>query len=476
MNILFIQQSVRQRRAMPLGLAYLAAVLENRGYQVDVIDLAFERLSERELGKRIIEINPDLIGLSALTPTYHEAIKVLRIVKEVVPKAKTVLGGPHPTILPEESIRESVVDFLVRGEGERTIVELVEALECEGDLSGIEGLSFKMGDTTIHNLLRPLIDDLDTIPFPAWHLFHINRYSTKAEGYRWANMMTGRGCPYDCVFCYRGPAAGKVFRARSPENVVEEIKILKDRFNIRSIKFWDDTFIIDRERVSTICDLFLKNNLHIYWTCQTRADCVDFELLKKMKAAGCAMILFGVESGSQKILNRIGKRLTKEEIRESFRLVKKAGLLTASSFMIGFPWDTKETIHETIRFAKELDTDYSKFHPTTPFPGTKLWEMYDREGAKLSNQWSEYSYFDYNDISFNKLKPFFGGEDLTREEIKYLIKKAHYEMLLHKLKSFRGIIRFISLRWRWNTLDSFIKKLLIRGFYFTSYLVRRRVK
>lgn len=380
---------------MPLGLAYLAAVLEKDGHSVEIFD---QMVEEQSLEEKIKISQFDLVGISANTPLIKGAWEVAKIVKKFS-EAKVVLGGPHPTSLPKESLNKNFIDVIIRGEGEETIVELCQKISQNESLEDILGISYKKNNQIVHNPPRHLIKDLDSLPFPAYHLFKIDKYSVtqplkskKTKGSRAFYIMTSRGCPFGCIYCYKG-IYGRTFRARSPQNVIAEWKHLVNDLRATEIGVQDDIFNLNKKRALEICHLLVKEKLNkIPWITNNgiRADHTDLELLKAMKEAGCKRVGFGVESGSQKILDIIKKNSTLDQFRKVFTEAKKIGLETMSFFMFGNPGEDSQTMEQTIKFAQELDPDIAHFSITTPFPGTPLYNLVEKEGKFLIKDWSQY--------------------------------------------------------------------------------------
>ncbi len=444
MKVLLIQPSATRKKLIFLGLGYIAAVLEQRGDHVEIIDLALESNPEEVIEKKAKESNFDIVGVSASTPTYPVALHTLTIIKEIAPSCITIMGGSHSSILTDDVLRHPAVDIVVKGEGEITIVELLDALEKNRDLKQVTGISFKRNGQIIHNPYRSFIEDLDSIPFPARHLYNMERYSAKINGRKATSVITSRGCPFNCVYCYRGPAAGKKLRCRSPENVIKEIKLLKARHGISGIFFYDDTFTLDKKRALLMCDLFIKQKLNIVWTCQTRVDCLDLELLKKMKKAGCVELGLGIESGNEQIMNLINKKIKKKQARQAFKLTKEAGICTRASFILGLPWDTRDTIRDTIDFAMELNPDFVDFFLAVAYPGTKLWQIAEEKNINLPKDWSTYNLV-FRAVDWNAMIPLFQTEKLTKDEFIHFVRKAHLKFLINKLKDINSIFRSISL-------------------------------
>lgn len=378
-----------------LGLASVAAVLEKASHRVEVYDAMVERTS---LSGKIKKGKYDLVGITATTPAIKQAWEVAALVKKYS-RAKVVLGGAHPSALPEESLKKPAVDLIVRGEGEETILEVCRVLSGRRSLAKVAGISYRRGSKIIHNPPRKLITNLDRLPFPAYHLFRLGRYSVTqplkdrpSQNARAFYIMTSRGCPFGCTYCFKG-IFGRTWRARSPENVLREWEYLVKQLGATEIGVQDDVFNLDKARAKKICDLLVKKKLnHIPWITNNgiRADRVDLTLMRKMKAAGCKRVAFGVESGSQKILDRIQKNLKLTQVRRAFVLAKKAGLPAMGFFMFGNPGEDKKTMEQTIRLAIDLDPDTAHFSVATPFPGTPLYQQVLSQGKLLVKNWNHY--------------------------------------------------------------------------------------
>jgi radical SAM superfamily enzyme YgiQ (UPF0313 family) len=373
----------------PLGLAYIAAVLEKE-FSVEILDLTIN--PKTDFVEYLNDEKPDVVGFTATTPQVNTVFKLIKLVKENT-DAKIIVGGPHPTALPHESI-EHGADFVVRGEGEMTIYELCKNLERP---ERVDGISYMKNGGAVHNPDRKLIEDLDRIPLPARHLLPpLKKYFGQVLGNRRpiGHIVTSRGCPYNCVFCYK-KVSGMGFRARSPANVIKEWKILVEDYQVREIAIFDDVFTQDVERVKRICDKIIQENLIVPWACLggIRADTASIELLDCMHEAGCYRIAIGVESGSQKVLNKIGKNVKLEEIELAFKNAKEVGIETNAFFVLGNPGENRESMEKTIEFAKKLDPTYCQFTIATPYPGSRLYDMVREKGKFLSSNWDDYGVF-----------------------------------------------------------------------------------
>ncbi|MFH0852566.1 MAG: radical SAM protein [bacterium] len=373
-----------------LGLAYIAAVLEQGGHIVRYLDCTAERYTVGETGEFLKSLGekPDFVGLTATTPMINNALAIARQARRVFPEAKIVLGGVHPSVMPEEVIADENVDFVVVDEGEETMKELVVGR----DPKEILGLVFKDSGQVIKNESRPLISDLDTIPPPSYHLLPMGKYYPAIGSYKRLPAMilfATRGCPGRCTFCHR--AFRGIVRKRSAADILNEIKILQKNYGIKEVAFYDDTFTLFKDVVREFCGTIIEEGIDITWSCFTRVDRVDEELLSLMKQAGCHLILFGVESADEQILENINKRISLDQVRQVVRAARRVGIETRASFMFGNQGETEETIKKTIDFAIKLDPDEVQFNIATAYPGTELFDWARKKGYVKSFDWDDYS-------------------------------------------------------------------------------------
>lgn len=373
-----------------LGLAYIAAVLEAAGHEVQYLDCSALHYTVKDTQQALIGLwqDFDLVGFSATTPLVNNALALADFIKKTWPETKTVLGGVHPSVMPEEIIAHQAIDFVAIDEGEETMRELADGKNP----ADILGLCYKENGQIIKNAPRPLIVDLDTIPPPAYHLLPMDKYYPAIGSYKRLPVMVmfaTRGCPGRCTFCYR--TFRGVVRKRSARNIIEEIKILQRDYGIKEVAFYDDTFTLFKDVVKDFCDIIAKEKIDITWSCFTRVDHINEELLRAMKKAGCHLILFGVESADEQILKNINKRISLEQVIQAVRSARKIGIETRASFMIGNQGETEETIKKTIDFAIKLDPDEVQFNIATAYPGTELFNWAKDKGYIKSFNWDDYS-------------------------------------------------------------------------------------
>lgn len=394
----------------PLGLGYLASALENDRHEVRVIDSLAMDYDLADVKRAVQKFNPELVGITATTPAIYDAYGIARAVKEVNPDCRTVLGGPHATFMARETLRECPqLDVVVKGEGEQTIAELAS----EKKLEAIKGIAFRENGKIRENEKRGFVKNLDEIPFPSYHLLPMEKY--EMSGIKFAAMVTSRGCPFQCVFCSSSKLCGKIWRGRSPENVLEEIKLLREKYGVREIEFLDDTFTLNKERTKALCALIRKEKVDITWSCSSRVDTINDELARELKEAGCHSIYLGVESGSQRSLNFLKKGINLRQIKKSVTVLKKLKLNTVSTFIIGIPGETVKAIEKTINFAKKLNPTLAQFTILTPYPGTEIYEFARRNNLLLTRDWLKYTTLD----PVMKLPRF------TARKLKGLLRKAY---------------------------------------------------
>jgi len=385
-----LSESINQIQGVypPLGIAYIAAVLEEK-HEVTILDTQALNLTRDEIKQSIQKINPDVVGITCMTPTIRASLEISELTKEVSDDIITVLGGPHLSAFPKETLTYDHVDFGVVGEGEIVFPGLLTALEGENQLNEIDGLVFKKNGEIKFNSPKKYVKDLDSLPFPARHLLPNKKYYSIHADYPFTTLMTSRGCPFNCGYCFRDIFNRKL-RFRSAKNVVDEIELcLEMRF--KEIWFYDDVFTFNKKRVAEICSEILNRGLDFKWTAISRVDTVDYDLLKKMKKAGCYRIRYGVESGNQEILDLMNKRITLNMVKKTIKLTKKLGIETLCFFMIGYPGENSEKIKETIDFSIKIDPNWVMFSNAIPFPKTNFLELAYKKGLlKDRNYWDKF--------------------------------------------------------------------------------------
>jgi anaerobic magnesium-protoporphyrin IX monomethyl ester cyclase len=424
----------------PLGLAYVATALEKAGYEVEIIDAPALKLTTKETIRKVVDNGVDFVGITAMTPTICSAIEIARGIKENDNSKFVFMGGAHVTALPKKTLEDfPEIDVIVIGEGEVTTPILIKRVKNKKNLRNVLGIAYREDRKIIVNRLRPIIKNLDGLPIPAYHLLPINKYRPyppHGKKLPYMAIMTSRGCPFRCAFCSKS-VHGKIYRAKSPKAIIEEIKYIKKRYRIKELLFYDDTFTLNRQRIIELCNEMIKNKINIPWSCETRVNLVDKELLSKMKRAGCYIISYGVESGNQKILNNIKKDITIEQIKNAFKITRDVGINIVSYFMLGCPGDTEKTIKQTIEFAKELDANFTQFSICTPFPGTEI--------SNIINQnmidWNKFTYVSNR----SEMIPVVLSKHLTRRQLKKWYNKAYKEFYLRPTYLLKIILRTRSI-------------------------------
>ncbi len=385
MKILLINPPVRGVM-FNLGLGYIARSLQEVGHKIELLDIDAHQYSKETVKQKLKDYDFEAVGITGMI-TVYSYVKWLTFVIKNQYQVPIIVGGNGATSIPRLYLERTGADIVVIGEGENTVKELFAALQNQEKLENVDGIWFKRNGEIFSTPLRRLIENLDSIPYPAWNLFPVNKYiekeTCKLGPLRPMVVSTIRGCPYRCVYCYHC-FQGYRPRFRSVESIIEEIKILEKRYKVDFINFADDLFTISRKRVLDFCRRLNEENLDVKWSAAVRVNLVDEELLKTMASAGCIDLDYGVESGSQTILDRMDKRATVEQAEKAINATRKAGIHFSTTFMIGMAGETKETFQETINFIKRMNLDVRHFFFTTPYPGTRLWD-YAKEKGLITN-------------------------------------------------------------------------------------------
>ena len=376
---------IHGRRFLPLGLAYVAASLEKAGFPVEVLDNYLLEKPIDQVKLEVKRLNPEIVGITCSSATYSRCIETAKAVKESLPTCTVVVGGWHPTYEPDSMLQHPEIDYVVMGEGERAMVELSTHITKSADdesLAGVAGIAYRRGGRIVKNAQR-FISNLDEIPFPARHLLPMHMYDRQIEYLTVKpvdNMNIMRGCPYNCAFCETKQLWGSACRGFSPKYVLEEIKHLMANYGTKGIYFINDNFTIRKKDTFELCGLIKENKIDIEWVCDTRVDLVSKELLKEMKTAGCKTIWFGGESGSQRILDKVNKRVTLKQTEDAFKLCREEGIQTACSFLLGIPGETVAEMKATFKFARKLDPDWCRFNIFVAVPGSALYKEVMEKG------------------------------------------------------------------------------------------------
>jgi anaerobic magnesium-protoporphyrin IX monomethyl ester cyclase len=440
----------------PLGLAYLAANLEKGGHEVSILDSPALELTREGICEHIRKNKYGLVGVTMLTPMFNRSMEVVKAVRNFFPDILIVVGGPHPTILPEETLTTNrEIDFAVIGEGEVIFLNLVNALEDNNPIEEISGIAYRKEDKVIINSPPQMVADLDELPIPARHLLPMHAYHmtrSRAKSGHAFTVSVARGCPFNCAFCCR--IFGRKPRHHSVGRIIEEIRMLVKDYDAKEINLEADTLTVNRKFIMALCDALISSGLsrQIAWTCESRIDTVDEVVLRKMREAGCWQTSYGVETGSQRLLDLIHKDITFEKIEKTFAITKKVGITIRAFFMLGIPTETREESLKTIAFAKKLDARWSQFTLFTPYPGTELYNIGVKEGGVKSRNWSDYKTH--------------GG--WTKGQLAYVPKgRSIAEMKALQKKAYRAVYIRPKVIWRFlKDVDSIAKlKGYIIGFW-----------
>lgn len=385
---------VNEFLAPPLSLAYLAAVLEKNNIEVKILDFIVTKYSDRLLKQELKSFKPDLIGATCVTLSFNAAVRILRKCKRINKNIVTVIGGPHASFTAKEILAKSRwVDFVVIGEGEYSLLDLAKRVEEKGDIRKVNGIAYREGRKVIFTQPRELIDDLDSIPFPARHRLELNKYTDGLYDYSFCTIVTSRGCFGKCIFCVGPLIFGSKVRYRSPESVVDEMENIK-RLGFKNINISDDTFTANHKHVHAVCELIKSRKLGIPWVVFARVDTVDKDLLLEMKSAGCIGVLYGVESGDPKVLENCKKGITVDQVMSAVRMTKEAGIpQIITSFIVGLPRETRDGLIKSLKLAEGLDSS-SCFHFLSPYPGTQVYERANEYGIKILSK--DYRRYDAN--------------------------------------------------------------------------------
>lgn len=424
MNVLLINPSYWTYRkkplgyfnlsSMPLGLGYIAAVLESNGVFTHVLDMNILEMEIETLKRKVACLSPQIVGVTSMTSNYNNALKVAKAIKSWNPKTLIVMGGVHATFTHIDILRTvPEIDVVVRYEGEYAMSELVAAVEEGGELGEIEGITFREGDEIKSTMDRGKIENLDNLPYPAYHLFEppVAEY-IRSYGVRNFPVITTRGCPFECIFCSTAAFHGRKYRTRNIQKVVDELDYLKEKYDITSISFVDDNFTLQKDRIFELCDEMERRKLSLKWGCSTRTDLVSEELLRAMKQAGCEDIFFGIESASQDVLKLIRKEADIQQAKDVVKMAEKLGIRSHCSFIIGLPGETVESLNHIIEFIEETKPS-GRVLPNTldVLPGTELYEKM----RKYFDETTSIPYADITKIQLEMLFKFYTSNSGTDE-------------------------------------------------------------
>jgi len=410
----------------PINLASLAAFLLDRGFEVEIFDPAVKGVTLEELSGYLPK-EFDVVGVSSLTPTIKESAEILKIAKNINPQCIAIMGGPHISALPERTMSEfPIIDYGILGEGEITLYELLKTLMQHENISKIKGLVYRDSGTIKFNGIRERIKNLDSLPFPAYHLLPIDKYELKLHHFwsqeniefsPYVNLFTLRGCAYNCNFCGIETVWGNSIYFKSAEYVLKEIDLLVRNYNVKCIEISDSCILVNKPRLHKILDGLIDRDYNLNFTCMLRADYIDETTLNKLKKAKFRLLRFGVESGCQFILDAMNKGYTISQIKETFRLTHRVGIAATACIIIGYPGETYETFEETLNLLDEIKPTAVDFYIAVPLVGTKLYELALRNGYISNGDWFNWT--------FLPQKPVLNTPYLNSCDLNVLLKKAY---------------------------------------------------
>jgi len=448
---------------IPLGLCYLAAIAQKEGYDAKTIDLARDSFNKVE--KILKKEKPDFIGLSCWTDTRISTIEVAKLAKKINPNVKIIIGGSHATFFPEHMFKLAPTDVVVLGEGEETLKELLNAYTNKKSFEKIKGIAYKQNNKIIKTTARPLITNLDDIPFPIYNGLNLKKYRgddkfSRAKEAINGMMISSRGCPYQCTFCSTCLYWERKWRARSAKNTVDEMEYVYKNYGINNIRFWDDHFTLNKTRAIEICKEIIKRKLHtkITWGTSLRVDCLNNEVISWMKKAGCNKLIFGVESGSPTILKNIKKGFMVKDIENAFKLCHKYNMYANASIMLGNPGETEKTVDETITILKKIkpDNPIRGGSILIVFPGTEVYTVMKNKGKLTDDFWLTDKPMPYYSLDHNFEELIMLSNRLTfglmskTERTKYVITKGFKTLFKNPKQIFKLI---------WFYLKNIIKKI-----------------
>ncbi len=431
----------------PMDLMYMAAVAEGVGFEARIEDYSAEIKSKEQKAKNRLtiqpsnpltlvkthleEFKPDYLILNVATTTLESDLSVLTTAKEICPNIVTIAKGAHfLTQNTDVLYKHKDLDLVIVGEAEETLKEILEGK----DYPEIKGLCYRDGFVAKYTGKRPFIKDLDSLPFPARHLVDNQKFRRPDNNKVQAIIKVSRGCPHHCFFCLATPVSGSKVRVRSAENIIEEIKECVEKYNIKNILFWSDIFNQNRDWTIDFCEKLIESGLKITWSSNTRADTADEEMAELMYESGCRLVSIGVESGSQYVLDKMGKKTTIDQIRDTVKIFKKAKIKIYNYFVIGLPWDDEDTVADTIDFAIELDSDFISFYTATPLLGTRFYKYAQEKKLIRGGEAYENAYYE----------PVINTHFLTKERVFELHKEAIRRFYLRPMFILRSIMNIRS--------------------------------
>lgn len=425
-----------------LGLALIAAYAREKGYSVKILDCFAEKIGIEEIDEHLPKEEIRFIGITTFTSYIKKAYKLAERIRPLHKESKIVFGGVHATFMPDEVLAFDYIDLVVRAEGEEPMLELLNGVPY----NEIKNLSYKEDGKIIHNDVRPIIKDLNSYPMPAYDMLPMEKYKAPLGSYRRKpvmNLVTSRGCPGLCTYC-SGGFLGSRIRFKTADKIFDEVKYLMENYGIKEITIIDDTFTLFKRRVKEFCELLKKNNVDLSWSCYARIDNVDRELLETMYDAGMHHIGYGIESGSDEILKNIKKGVTVADAVRVVEMTKQVGIEVRCAYMFGNQGETEDTMKQTMRLAKQLNTDFALFNISTPFPGTELFNWGKENGYINTYDWDDY------DVS----KVILELPTVSNESIMRFYKKSYKEYYLRPRLIWQRIKRIKNFSDLWQNLKA----------------------
>ncbi len=435
-----------RQESIPLNLSYLGAVLEKAGYFVKGFNLDIEEISDKDIR------NFDIFGISFTTSVFPNAVELIKKIKKVNPSAKIIVGGSHPTALPEECLQVEAIDFVVVSDGEISLVKLMEFFEGKLVLKKVPNLVYRFGKKIIHNRIET-IKDLDQIPFPAKHIYDVSLYPDKQKAY--GDIIASRGCPFKCTNCK--PALDKIapYRIRRPEKVIEEMKLLKEKYKVKHFTFSDSELVGPKTWVKKFAQEIINQKLKVTYSCNGRTDQIDREILRLLKKSGCVFIGFGIESGSQEVIDNILKKgINLKRSKEVIAETENLGIGTGAWFMIGIPGENEEQVRRTIDFTQQLAASIIEINIATPWPDTDFCNISEKNGWLVSKSFSEMN---------EKKSAFIETEFLSAKRTKRLFEIFQFELIKKGWKPDKTGTRFYHPHFSWRMLRLGLGTILHRG-------------
>ncbi len=435
---------------LPVSLTSIASVLKKADFNVKIVDAIAEKYNWDDLQNIIKNFRPELIIFNISTVTYHNDITIVSRLKPLLPETHFSSIGVHVTTTSRQTLQESLLDSVIRGEPEIICLKLAQALKDHQSLNQVRGLSFKNNNVIIENPSEDLIENLDSLPFPARELVKNELYTLPVINQPYTLLVPSRGCPHHCIFCTANIYYGKKLRFRSIENVIEEIKEIVNKFNIHYITMWSDTFTVRKDFVIGIAKKIIENKINVKWMCNSRVDTIDEEMLDWMGKSGCIGISFGIESSDQEVLDNVKKGINISQIEKAVQLTNKYNIESLAHIIFGLPGDTKEKILKTIRFIKKIQPSYAQFYCAIPFPGTPFYYQ------SVENKWlttSDWSLFEIN-------RAIISTPLLSAQELNKLRKAAYMQFYVSPSYIFNRLKKIKSLTDLWVNMKqafSFMK-------------------